>query len=307
MMPPLLSLQPTLSDPPRTDAPDLTRLAARFPAADVEWKVIESSVRDNKPIVSVAPFLDARSIMERLDQIVGPGGWTTDVKAAPNSLDGVVYGLSLCLNGQWITKYDGADIPPLTGGRQADRTKSALTMGLRRAAMLWGVGRYLWALPKRMRPVIGPSYSAATPNFHDIKGKGQGSPSLMKIWWGPPALPLWALPPVASEGTPPATPQLVADGADVGAGTPPPVSGGSALRCPACRSTMWDNRAENAERNAADEKAGRPRRAARPDFKCRNTDCQCRVFANEYDLSTGRLTPDARARLELDEELDEEE
>lgn len=303
MIPPVLLTSQVR--PVSNGEPDLSALAAPFPAAAVEWVVIESKLYDGKPGVTVAAFLDARSIMERLDAVVGPAGWQTDIKAAPNSLDGVLYGLSLYLNGQWVTKYDGADIPPVKGERQADRTKSALTAGIRRAAMLWGIGRYLWALPKRQYAVTSDRKSDRTPFFHVIKPKRDDKWQPMKIWWGSPVLPAWALPAPTlsvSSGTT-ALPAPVTDAQAAPERATAPTAVGAMLRCPACNSTMWDNRLERDARNekrAATGKApvGMP---GYPDYKCKNADCQLKLDRTDIDPATGALTVEARDRLELDE------
>jgi hypothetical protein len=275
---------------------DYNALRDPFESEAVEWKVIESKLYDGKPYVYVAPFVDARAIMERLDLVVGPGNWMTDVKAAPNSLDGVIYGLSLRVNGEWVTKYDGADIMPTASVRQADRTKSALTMGLRRAAMVWGIGRYLWALPKHQKALTNESRSDRFPNYHAIKPpRGQTGPNVV-VYWRPPDLPAWARPAdlrvrvVKDDAAPEsATKARVVETT---------VSGEVAVPlCPLCTARMWDNRAENEKKNALLREAGQKGKRY-PDFRCRDGNCGASIYPNEYDPVTLCVTPAAQSRLE---------
>jgi hypothetical protein len=58
----------------------------------------------------------------------------------------VVCKLSLRIDGEWITKADvGA---PSDQDDEGDKTKAAFSDGLKRAAVQWSIGRYLYALPR---------------------------------------------------------------------------------------------------------------------------------------------------------------
>lgn len=285
-------LQPTFPRPSRDlttpHVPDLSLLLQPFPADAVEWKVIESTLYNGSPFVIVAPFLDARSVMERLDAVVGPGGWQTDVKAAPNSLDGVLYGISIKIDGEWVTKWDGADIPADRDGMRADRTKSALTLAHRRAAMLWGIGRYLWSMPKRQRATVSGERTSATPNYHVIKPKARDKWSPMTVYWGAPNLPAWALP--EPEAPASAAPRLVSSSSVKAAATV------AVSACPKCAGPLTDNRAQNDEKNRLLREAGAAPKNL-PDFKCRDLQCQTKLYRSDYDPATGALTEQGREKL----------
>ncbi|MFT4604044.1 MAG: hypothetical protein ACI9W4_000763 [Rhodothermales bacterium] len=121
---------------------DLYRLADFFQEADLKWKPIGLSSDRTK--ARVAPFLSNRAIMDRLDQVCGPENWRNEYTSGPAG--GVVCGLSVRVlrddaPAEWITKWDGAentDIQPVKGG---------LSAAMRRAAVQWGIGRYIYALP----------------------------------------------------------------------------------------------------------------------------------------------------------------
>lgn len=127
---------------------DLGRLAAFFAAEDIEWKPIAVSKKTGKALA--AAYVTNRAIMDRLDEVVGPENWRNTFKPGPDG--GVLCGISIRVTREdgtssWITKWDGAentDIEPIKGG---------LSSAMRRAAVQWGIGRYLYDLPSQWVPV----------------------------------------------------------------------------------------------------------------------------------------------------------
>ena len=80
-------------------------------------------------------YITARDVMDRLDQAVGISGWESSYKEV---MGRVVCELTLCIEGKYITKCDGADDTAIEGA------KGALSDALKRAAVQFGVGRYLY-------------------------------------------------------------------------------------------------------------------------------------------------------------------
>ena len=113
-----------------------------FGADDLEWRVQQSGIgKDGKPWAMVLAYVDNRAIMNRFDEVLGVGAWTNAYSPLPNSVgDGALCGLSIKIDGEWITKYDGAD------NTAVESTKGGLSGAMKRAAVLWGVGRYLYDL-----------------------------------------------------------------------------------------------------------------------------------------------------------------
>jgi len=106
---------------------------------DIEWKPIAISKQADKALV--APYVTNRAIMDRLDEVRGPENWRNEFRIGPGG--GVLCGISIRLGDEWITKWDGAentDIEPVKGG---------LSSAMRRAAVQWGIGRYLYRLPNQ--------------------------------------------------------------------------------------------------------------------------------------------------------------
>lgn len=120
----------------------LDRLAAPFPNADIEWKP-GPTTKDRKKGLAM-PFLTNRAIQDRLDQVCGPANWKNAFRSGPSG--GVLCGIAINVTGdplapRWITKWDGADNGDYQG------VKGGLSAAMKRAAVQWGIGRYLYAAP----------------------------------------------------------------------------------------------------------------------------------------------------------------
>jgi hypothetical protein len=123
-------------------------LAAPFPADRVSWKP-QAVSRDKKRALAVA-YIDARDVAQRLDDVVGPLSWQVDHKQVG---DQIVTGLAIRdpETGAFICKWDtgfvgGADSE--SEDTQMKARKGTISDGLKRAGVLWGIGRYLYRLPK---------------------------------------------------------------------------------------------------------------------------------------------------------------
>lgn len=159
----------------------MEQLQAPFPVSDIEWRIGQAGMtKDAKPWANVFAYITARAVHDRLDQVVGPGNWRVEFRELTvDGKSGVLCGLSIKLDGEWVTKWDGAnptDTEPFKGG---------LSDAVKRAAAVWGIGRYLYKLD-----VGWAQFSASGQYKHKMK---DGS------WhkWDPPALPQWAQPKAA--------------------------------------------------------------------------------------------------------------
>jgi hypothetical protein len=89
------------------------------------------------------PYADARSVMNRLDSVVGPGNWSFDYDLlCPNGK--MVKGrLTVC----GVTKCDAGEAGP-----EDEPLKSAVSDALKRSAVHFNIGRYLYYLPQTWAP-----------------------------------------------------------------------------------------------------------------------------------------------------------
>jgi hypothetical protein len=114
---------------------NLKELHAPFPATEIEWRV-GSTTKDKTRGLALA-YLTARHVMERLDEVCGPENWQDRYEFHGSRT--VCY-LSIKIGDQWVTKADGA------GDSDVEAEKGAISDALKRAAVKWGIGRYLYSL-----------------------------------------------------------------------------------------------------------------------------------------------------------------
>ncbi len=159
---------PSRTESPRTttDAKQLSMaLTAPFPAEAVHFKPL--TVKGNRALA--AAYLDARAIMQRLDNVFGVGGWKDSYKLQASG--SVVCTLRVKINDEWVKKTDVGS--PSEQPDDGDKLKAAFSDSLKRAAVKLGIGRYLYRLPRQWL-----DYDPQTRQFKQT-----------------PALPAWALPP----------------------------------------------------------------------------------------------------------------
>jgi len=111
-------------------------LAAPFDAAEVKFKA-QAAAGDRALAV---PYVDARAIQDRLDDVLGIMNWQDSYEVLPDGA--VVCRLKVRLGDEWIVKEDvgGQSEQPDEG----DRRKAAFSDALKRAAVKFGIGRYLY-------------------------------------------------------------------------------------------------------------------------------------------------------------------
>ena len=113
-------------------------LKAPFKLNDLEWRVGSTFQNGSKGIL--LPFVTARAIMDRLDQIFGVEGWKDSYEVYPDL--GVVCTLTAkAEDGSLIVKSNAAEFTQVSG------LKGGFSGALKRAASEMGIGRYLYDLP----------------------------------------------------------------------------------------------------------------------------------------------------------------
>src|SRR5215471_9991852 len=114
-------------------------LSAPFEQRDVKFK--PQMVKNNRCLAMA--YIDARLIQDRLDDVLGAENWEDAYKLLPDG--SVMCRLRLKLGDRWITKTDVGS--PSEQPDSGDRLKAAVSDALKRAAVKFGVGRYLYRLP----------------------------------------------------------------------------------------------------------------------------------------------------------------
>jgi len=137
--------------------------------------VIEVQVAFDKLIP--IPYIDSRTLMNRLDLVAGPHNWHSDVLdtswAAKTASATMMISIT-APNGKVARRSDGA-----SSDHKTDPMKTALTLAFRRAAVHWNICacRSLYALGTIFATIVD---AAQAPPSHRIKNTTKG--------WAPPEL-----------------------------------------------------------------------------------------------------------------------
>ncbi len=133
-------------------------LAEPFPESEIQWRV--EAVSKDKKRALVVPYVDARAVLDRLDEAVGPGGWFDAYQ--PLVLEKGAYQVKCRLTVLGVTKEDVGE---------GESLKAAFSDALKRAAVKFGVGRHLYRIEKTWVP-----YDEATGRFTPLGRGGKPEP-----------------------------------------------------------------------------------------------------------------------------------
>ena len=111
-------------------------LGEPFPFDEIGTK-LQVTFADKKSGLAVF-YLDSRTIQNRLDEVLGPLNWKNQFTTWHGNAQLCGIGIYNPERNEWIPKFDGAecsDNEPIKGG---------LSDSFKRAACMWGIGRYLY-------------------------------------------------------------------------------------------------------------------------------------------------------------------
>lgn len=153
---------------------DLKKLAEPFDEKDIEWRIQASGKNANGIWARCLAYIDNRAIMDRLDEVCGIENWSNEFLQTET---GFLCGLGIRIqDNQWVWKWDGAE------ATNVEAFKGGLSSAMKRCAVQWGMGRYLYNLEAGWAEISEKGkFSAKTKDGEWFK-------------WNPPALPDWALP-----------------------------------------------------------------------------------------------------------------
>jgi hypothetical protein len=156
-----------------------------FEADAIEWRIQQAGEKNGRVWAITVPYVTNRAIQMRLDEVVGPENWRNEFRPGPDG--GVMCGLSIRVGDEWVTKWDGAENTDVEG------VKGGLSGAMKRAAVQWGIGRYLYALEETFAVI-------------SERGRFRGRTKDQKPFrWDPPELPDWAMPARPARETRPVT------------------------------------------------------------------------------------------------------
>lgn len=145
------------------------RLKAPFPGDRISWRV-GATTADKKKGMALA-YIDARDVMDRLDEVVGPENWQDRY---PHANGKTVCEIDIYIEGRgWVTKADGA------GDTDHEAEKGALSDAFKRAAVRWGIGRYLYDLQSPWVEIegFGKSYKIKESEQAKLRRIAGGAPA----------------------------------------------------------------------------------------------------------------------------------
>lgn len=108
-------------------------LAAEFPHEAISWRA-QSVTKDGTKAMALA-YIDARDVMRRLDDVCGPANWQCRY---PHADSKTICEIGIKSGDEWVWKANGA------GDTDIEAEKGAISDAFKRAAVLWGIGRYLY-------------------------------------------------------------------------------------------------------------------------------------------------------------------
>ena len=132
------------------------QLKEPFDPSKIHWRVGATS-KDKTTGIALA-YLDARDVMKRFDEVCG------DLWQCEYPFDGCCR-IGVKIGDEWLWRSNGA------GETDIEGEKGKFSDAWKRAAVLWGVGRYLYYLPNKwckLKP-RGKSWELAeTPTLSHI-------------------------------------------------------------------------------------------------------------------------------------------
>ena len=156
------------------------KLKAPFPDKEVKWRVGSVSIPKNK--VQLLAYVDARAVQDRLDEVFGIEGWESHFQCIEKNFICTITCHFPDLNrpGETISisKSDGAEQTDF------EAWKGGISDAFKRAAVQFGVGRYLyasdapWVEVTPQRPQ-GVPYSAY--NYVNYSKKGETIKGYYKV------------------------------------------------------------------------------------------------------------------------------
>lgn len=114
---------------------DYTALSKKIP---FRWRVQSYYPKDEPTTCQCVAYVDARDVMDLLDEVCGPDKWMSDYKEVKGHMYGGV-GIKSD-GGEWVWKWDCGSETDIEG------EKGEASDAFKRAAVKWGVGRFLYEM-----------------------------------------------------------------------------------------------------------------------------------------------------------------
>lgn len=140
---------------------NLDDLRKPFDPSLISWRV--GATNKEKTSAIALAYIDARDVMQRLDEVCGVDGWQND---HPHANGKTSCRIGIKINDEWVWRENGC------GDSDIEAAKGAFSDSFKRAAVLWGIGRYLYDVPNVWVDIV--------PYGRSYKIKNQNDPKLLK-------------------------------------------------------------------------------------------------------------------------------
>lgn len=118
---------------------DLSLLAKPFQPREINFRV-GAMTKDKTKAIALG-YLDARDVMVRLDAVAGLPNWQCRYEHISDTK--TCCSIAIRIGDDWVWKSNGA------GDSDIEAEKGAFSDAFKRAAVLWGIGRYLYSMPNK--------------------------------------------------------------------------------------------------------------------------------------------------------------
>lgn len=233
-------------------------IAAPLPATAIQWRQQgRPTTRDGKVFARYVAYIDAQFVRERFDE-AAPGEWDVALEPLPNRVsfegeeDAEPFAFLATVKVYGVSRTDVG---------QGKDYKTAATDAFKRAAVRYGVGAELYAMPPLWVQMDGDGkYAKPLEDPGTVYAKKQG-------WKKPDAPALTSYDSETAYAPTPSKGDAASGTDDIGASNGPPADD---VACPKCGSRMWDNRIGKRNPKA-------------PDFKCRDKSCDGVIWPPKDD------------------------
>lgn len=157
------------------------RLKNPFSGKHLDWRVQScGKTAKGKVWAKVIPYLQARAVQDRLDRVFGPECWKTEFKTIQVGNEmGVECTLYIKVGEEWVGKSD------IGVFSNVEMLKGAYSDALKRAAVHWGIGRFLYATGEHFAKMVDkPGYNDVNQAFTH-RGKTKDG---TEFYWQEPIL-----------------------------------------------------------------------------------------------------------------------
>lgn len=139
----------------------MNKLKAQFDEEQLEFRV--GATNKDKTMGLALAYVQARAIQDRLDEAIGFNNWKVSYREVN---DGFLCSLSLRIDGEWISKEDGAQLT------EFESVKGGISSAFKRVASSgFGIGRYLYRVRNQWFPIVprGKNYDFAMTPIIEFK------------------------------------------------------------------------------------------------------------------------------------------